>query len=142
MFDRIAPRYDLLNRMMSVGQDRRWRQTLVRALVGEHILDVATGTGDVAATILDAHRTVRVVGLDPSAEMLAVAEDKLTAFGDAVEWVRGDAQEMSFADDTFSSACIAFGIRNVPDRPRALREMARVVWPPLPSAILVMRAFS
>ncbi len=126
MFDRIARRYDLLNRVMSFGQDRRWRDALVAELVGDRILDVATGTGDVAAAICRARPGVAVVGLDPSVEMLAVAQAKVR---DDVELVAGDAQAMPFADNSFSSAAMAFGIRNVPDRPRALSEMARVVWP-------------
>ncbi len=132
MFDGIARRYDLLNRVMSLGQDQRWRRALVRALAladGDRVLDVATGTGDVAAAILDAQPNASVVGLDQSAAMLASARGKLARFAERLTLVEGDAQALPFADDSFASACIAFGIRNVPDRERALAEMARVVRP-------------
>jgi demethylmenaquinone methyltransferase/2-methoxy-6-polyprenyl-1,4-benzoquinol methylase len=132
MFDRIVRRYDMLNRMMSLGQDRRWRRALVRVLaVGgqDCTLDVATGTGDVAAAILSSHPGARVVGLDPSTEMLAAARAKVARFADRIDLVEGDAQALPFAAGSFASACIAFGIRNVPNRERTLAEMARVVRP-------------
>lgn len=134
MFDRIAARYDLLNRVMSLGLDRRWRTRLVRALdlpPDARVLDVASGTADVALRIIALHASARVTGLDPSAAMLAVGADKVRRAGreDAITLVVGDAQALPFADSTFDAACIAFGIRNVPDRLAALREMARVTRP-------------
>jgi demethylmenaquinone methyltransferase/2-methoxy-6-polyprenyl-1,4-benzoquinol methylase len=128
MFDRIARRYDLLNRVMSLGMDRRWRRHLVAALgalkPGDRVLDVATGTADVALTVADLHAGVKVVGLDPSAGMLDVGRGKVGPR--SVELVLGDAQGMPFEDNTFAGVTIAFGIRNVPDRLQGLREMARV----------------
>jgi demethylmenaquinone methyltransferase/2-methoxy-6-polyprenyl-1,4-benzoquinol methylase len=132
MFDAIAPRYDLLNRLMSFGVDGRWRRRTVRALAlgaGPRVLDVATGTGDLAIAIARRHRDAHVVGVDPSAGMLAIGRTKAARFGDRIEMVEGDAQQLAFADASFDGACIAFGIRNVPDRARGLAEMRRVVRP-------------
>jgi demethylmenaquinone methyltransferase/2-methoxy-6-polyprenyl-1,4-benzoquinol methylase len=134
MFDRIAGRYDRLNRVLSLGLDRRWRRRLVRALAcgeGARVLDLATGTADVALAVVDWHPTARVVGLDPSREMLAVGREKVARAerSEQIELVRGDAQRLDFADDSFDACCMAFGIRNVPDRVAALREMARVTRP-------------
>lgn len=133
MFDRIAQRYDLLNRFMSFGLDRRWRRALVRSIApiaaGDVVLDLATGTADVALAVAAAYPEARVIGVDPSTEMLAAGERKLGARADRVELVVGDAQALDFPDDHFAGATMAFGIRNVPDRPRALRELARVTRP-------------
>jgi len=131
MFDRIAPRYDLLNRMMSFGIDRRWRRKTVAALELEpehHVLDLATGTADLAIAVARGCAGVHVIGIDPSGGMLAVGERKLerSKVGDRVELHVGDAQDLDFPDDRFDGVCIAFGIRNVDDRALALREMARV----------------
>jgi demethylmenaquinone methyltransferase / 2-methoxy-6-polyprenyl-1,4-benzoquinol methylase len=134
MFDDIAPRYDLLNRLMSLGLDRSWRRALVRSLSGAasgRILDVATGTADVAIAIARAYPEAEVVGLDPSAGMLAVGRRKIEArdLSGRVALCDGDAQALPFEDDAFDAACIAFGIRNVPDRARGLGEMVRVTRP-------------
>lgn len=134
MFDRIARRYDAMNRVLSLGLDRGWRRTTVRALeiAADHrprVLDLATGTGDLAIDIARAHPGASVVGLDPSAEMLAVAQHKLerAQLASRVTLTLGDAQNLPFASCSFDAVTIAFGIRNVPDRGAALREMARVV---------------
>lgn len=134
MFDRIAQRYDRMNRLLSMGMDRGWRRLLIDSLgdVGDgEVLDVATGTADVALAIARRYADARVVGLDPSAGMLEVGREKVAAakLGDRIELVEGDAQAMDFSDDRFSASCIAFGIRNVPDRVQGLREMARVTKP-------------
>jgi demethylmenaquinone methyltransferase / 2-methoxy-6-polyprenyl-1,4-benzoquinol methylase len=132
MFDAIAHRYDLLNRVLSLGIDRGWRRRTVDAMaLGEGpslALDVATGTGDLALAIARHHPHAQVVGLDPSDNMLAVGRDKAAKarLSERVELVHGDAQDLPFEDDRFDASCIAFGIRNVPDRARGLREMARV----------------
>ena len=131
MFDAIAPRYDLLNRLMSMGVDQRWRRKPVAALAppeGGRILDLATGTADLAIAIARRYPTARVDGLDPSANMLAIGRDKVARAGlaDRVILSDGIAERLPFADRTFDGISIAFGIRNVPDRPAALREMARV----------------
>jgi demethylmenaquinone methyltransferase/2-methoxy-6-polyprenyl-1,4-benzoquinol methylase len=134
MFDRIAPRYDFVNRVLSLGLDVRWRRRVVRALaLGERprVLDLATGTGDLAIAIARACPGATVVGVDPSEGMLAVGRTKLARRGlDArVTLEVGDAQHLSYASCAFDAATIAFGIRNVPDRAAGLREMARVVRP-------------
>jgi demethylmenaquinone methyltransferase/2-methoxy-6-polyprenyl-1,4-benzoquinol methylase len=134
MFDRIAARYDAMNRILSFGLDRGWRRRTVRALaLGERprVLDLATGTGDLAIDIARRHPDARVFGLDPSGGMLAIAADKVARRGltARVTLVRGDAQQLPYGDAEMDAVTIAFGIRNVPDRPAALREMARVVRP-------------
>ncbi len=135
MFDAIAGRYDRLNRLLSLGLDRRWRRRLVAALgplrADDCVLDVATGTGDVALAIAAAHPTVRVVGVDPSAQMLAHGDAKIAARGVAarVRLQRGDAERLPFADASFAASTIAFGIRNVTDRAAGLAELVRVTRP-------------
>jgi demethylmenaquinone methyltransferase/2-methoxy-6-polyprenyl-1,4-benzoquinol methylase len=151
MFDRIAARYDFVNRVLSLGLDVRWRRRVVRALgletrrrlsrgtgshgalLGEHprVLDVATGTGDLAIEIARACPGASVIGLDPSAGMLGVARQKLARRGlsDRIQLVVGDAQALPQQNCEIDAATIAFGIRNVPDRGKALRELARVVRP-------------
>ncbi len=134
MFDRIASRYDLLNRVLSLGLDQGWRRALVEAVTGDgarRILDVATGTGDVAIELAKHRSDISVVGLDPSLAMLDEAPPKIDAAGlpSRIEMVEGDGCALPFADDDFDGACIAFGIRNVPDRPACLREMMRVTRP-------------
>jgi demethylmenaquinone methyltransferase/2-methoxy-6-polyprenyl-1,4-benzoquinol methylase len=139
MFDRIAPRYDLLNRLMSFGIDRSWRRLLMRSMPRQGaLLDVATGTADVAIALARLSAETKLVGLDPSAGMLEVGRTKVQAAGLSarVELVEGDAQAMPFADHAFAGSSIAFGIRNVPDRLLGLREMARVTASGGPVAVL------
>lgn len=131
MFDAIARRYDLLNRLISLGLDQRWRRLTMRALglePGARVLDLATGTADLALLIARSQPGARVVGVDPSREMLARGRDKVerASLSDSIELHTGNAESLPFPDASFDGVCIAFGIRNVPDRPRALREMARV----------------
>ncbi len=134
MFDRIARRYDFVNRVLSLGLDKGWRRRTVRALqLGERprVLDVATGTGDLAIDIARMTPGATVIGLDPSTEMLAIAAAKITrrGLGDRVSVVVGDAQALPYKSCEMDAATIAFGIRNVPDRLAGLRELARVVRP-------------
>jgi demethylmenaquinone methyltransferase/2-methoxy-6-polyprenyl-1,4-benzoquinol methylase len=134
MFDRIAPRYDFVNRVLSLGLDKRWRRRVIKELAlapNARVLDVATGTGDLAIELAKAVPAGKVIGLDPSANMLAVATLKLAKLGldGRVALIEGDAQALPQANCEIDAATIAFGIRNVPDRPRALRELARVVRP-------------
>lgn len=131
MFDGIAARYDLVNRVISLGIDQSWRRKTVRALnlgAAHRVLDLATGTADLAIQVASSEPSVSVVGLDPSGKMLDVGRVKVerAALEGRVELVQGDAQALPFGDSSFDSVCIAFGIRNVPDRGKALREMARV----------------
>jgi len=136
MFDRIAPRYDLLNRLMSAGQDRRWRAAAAAAAdvaAGDRALDCCTGTGDLAFALADRVTELgSVVGADFSEPMLERARAKGAARGGAAARVRfevADAADLPFADDVFHAATVAFGARNLDDLDRGLSEMARVVRP-------------
>jgi demethylmenaquinone methyltransferase / 2-methoxy-6-polyprenyl-1,4-benzoquinol methylase len=135
MFDRIARRYDLLNRLISFGVDQRWRRATVAALAkspgaldGAEVLDLATGTADLAIQIARSYPRAHVVGVDPSVNMMQVGATKLQAAGlqARVQLIEGDAQALPFDAQRFTAVSMAFGIRNVPDRSRALREMRRV----------------
>jgi demethylmenaquinone methyltransferase / 2-methoxy-6-polyprenyl-1,4-benzoquinol methylase len=125
MFDRISPVYDPMNRLMTAGLDRRWRRLTVDAVVrpGDRVLDACCGTGDLA--LEGARAGGRVTGLDFSERMLARARRKSRA----VEWVRGDVLALPFADESFDTATVGFGIRNVEDLGLGLRELARVLKP-------------
>lgn len=129
MFDRITPAYDRMNRVMSLGMDGSWRALAVRAsgvAPGDAALDVCCGTGDLAIELLDAVSTRgRVVGLDFSQAMLDAARRKSSQ----VEWVRGDALALPFADGEFAAATIGFGMRNLADPLRGFAELGRVVRP-------------
>ena len=131
MFDAIAERYDTVNRVLSFGIDRRWRTRTARSLElkpGARVLDLATGTADLALEVARIAPGSTVVGMDPSQRMLEIGRDKVERRGlaDRVELRAGAAESLPFEDRAFDGVCIAFGIRNVPDRPAALREMARV----------------
>jgi demethylmenaquinone methyltransferase/2-methoxy-6-polyprenyl-1,4-benzoquinol methylase len=141
MFDAIAPRYDLLNRIISLGIDQRWRRETVRALAlprEARVLDLATGTGDLAMLVARTHRDAAVVGLDPSRNMLAVGREKLkaTQLDARITLREGEAEHIPLDDASVDGITMAFGIRNVADRPAALREMARVTRPGRRVAIL------
>ena len=134
MFDKIAERYDLLNRIISLGIDQSWRRQTVDALAvpqGGRVLDLATGTADLAILVARRVPTADVVGLDPSVGMLDVGKRKIAAknLGKRVTLEVGDAERIPHGDAIFDGVSIAFGIRNVPDRAQALREMARVTKP-------------
>jgi demethylmenaquinone methyltransferase / 2-methoxy-6-polyprenyl-1,4-benzoquinol methylase len=125
MFDRIAPVYDLMNRVMTAGLDRRWRRLAAEAAVrpGDRVLDACCGTGDLA--VAAASLGGRVTGLDFSERMLQRARRKAPA----LEWVRGDLLELPFADGSFESATVGFGVRNVADLERGISELRRVLVP-------------
>lgn len=131
MFDRIAPVYDLMNTVMTVGVDGRWRRSTLAALglrPGQRVLDVATGTGKLALAAADAVGPGgEVVALDASPRMLARAR---RAEGSArVRWLEADAMAMPFEDASFDALTVGFGLRNMPDFDAALREMRRVLRP-------------
>jgi demethylmenaquinone methyltransferase/2-methoxy-6-polyprenyl-1,4-benzoquinol methylase len=123
MFDRIAPVYDAMNRIMTAGLDQRWRRETARAVVrpGDAVLDACCGTGDLA--VAAARAGGRVTGLDFSERMLERARRKEPS----IEWVAGDLLALPFADGTFDAATVGFGVRNVEDLDRALRELRRVL---------------
>jgi demethylmenaquinone methyltransferase/2-methoxy-6-polyprenyl-1,4-benzoquinol methylase len=131
MFDRIARRYDLVNTVLSVGTDGGWRRAAARATgltAGGSALDVACGSGRLTAELARiAGPTGRVVGLDFSAQMLAVARRSYPSIEFQVQFVLGDALKLPFEDRAFDAATIAFGLRNLADPVLGLREMLRVV---------------
>jgi len=125
MFDRIAGRYDLMNRLMTAGLDQRWRRLTVAAVVhaGDCVLDACCGTGDLA---IAAEREGGIVtGLDFSPAMLERARRK----SDTVTWVEGDLLALPFPDASFDAATVGFGVRNVADLEAGLAELARVLRP-------------
>lgn len=132
MFDRISPKYDLLNRLCSLGTDQAWRSKVIRAVGREpvdRLLDVATGTADLA--IMTSRVAKHVTGADISAGMLAHGRTKVEKAGlsDRIELVQADAADLPFADGSFDAITVAFGVRNFEDLPRGLRGMVRVLRP-------------
>lgn len=130
MFDRIVPRYDLMNRLMTFGMDRRWRSLAVRSALAvnpRRALDVATGTGDFAIALAEAG-VPEIVGLDLSAGMIAAAREKCAAYPQ-ITLIQGDAMALPFATGEFDSLTVGFGLRNMPDYQQALNEMVRVIRP-------------
>lgn len=135
LFRRVAPKYDFLNRLLSMRRDVGWRRFAAQrtgVAAGGSVLDVATGTGDLAFDLAAVTGPEgRVVGLDFTEEMLVRAREKADKLGlaDVCEFVQGNALDLPFDDDEFDAATIAFGLRNVVDRERCLSEMRRVVRP-------------
>jgi demethylmenaquinone methyltransferase / 2-methoxy-6-polyprenyl-1,4-benzoquinol methylase len=125
MFDRIAPIYDAMNRLMTAGLDRHWRRETAAAVVrpGDRVLDACCGTGDLALAAAEAGG--KVTGLDFSEAMLERARRK----DPSVAWVRGDLLALPFADASFDAATVGFGVRNVEDVERAFVELRRVLRP-------------
>jgi demethylmenaquinone methyltransferase / 2-methoxy-6-polyprenyl-1,4-benzoquinol methylase len=125
MFDGIAPVYDVMNRFMSAGLDQRWRRITAESVVrpGDDVLDACCGTGDLALAALGA--AGRVTGLDFSERMLERAVRKSSS----VEWMRGDALDLPFPDHCFDAVTVGFGVRNLEDLGRGLREFHRVLRP-------------
>jgi demethylmenaquinone methyltransferase/2-methoxy-6-polyprenyl-1,4-benzoquinol methylase len=125
MFDRIAPVYDAMNRVMTAGLDGRWRRETASAVVrpGDRVLDSCCGTGDLAVACARAGGTV--TGLDFSERMLERARRKSRQ----IDWVQGDALALPFEDDSFDAATVGFGVRNLEDLDGGLAELARVLRP-------------
>ncbi len=130
MFDAIAGRYDLMNRVMTMGQDQKWRRFVVKKAgdPGDGLtLDLATGTGDIGALMTDTHPHARVVGGDFSLNMLKEARKR---FADKpIKWQACDANMLPFTDDTFQSVTFGYLLRNVDDALRVLKEVRRVLRP-------------
>ena len=134
MFDRIAPAYDRLNHTLSFQIDKLWRRhvvRIVRRMQPRRILDVATGTGDLALAMARRMRGVQVLGVDLSENMLAEARRKATACGldERVVLSLGDAERLEVADASVDVVTVAFGVRNFGDLGAGLREIARVLKP-------------
>ncbi len=133
MFDSIAPRYDLLNRLLSGGIDQSWRRRAVRLVSSERpvrVLDVATGTADLA--VIAAEQGIsKVVGVDIAEEMLAIGREKVSrkGFDDIVELRRGDAERLPFSDNQFDAVMVAFGVRNFENLEYGLSQIHRVLRP-------------
>jgi demethylmenaquinone methyltransferase / 2-methoxy-6-polyprenyl-1,4-benzoquinol methylase len=134
MFDSIAWRYDFLNHFLSFGTDRSWRRKAIR-IIGKRskpctILDVATGTGDLAIASLRLGQ-VRVTGIDISEKMLEIGNEKIRKAGlsDRIALQKGDSENISFPDNSFDAAMVAFGVRNFSNPLTGLKEMRRVIRP-------------
>ncbi|MDG4951134.1 bifunctional demethylmenaquinone methyltransferase/2-methoxy-6-polyprenyl-1,4-benzoquinol methylase UbiE [Weeksellaceae bacterium KMM 9724] len=134
MFDNISHRYDFLNRLLSVGIDVSWRKKVVKMVTETQpktILDVATGTGDLAIALAKKNPQAKITGFDLSNGMLEhgrvkVAEKNLT---DQIEMIQGDAENMPFEDNTFDAITVAFGVRNFETLEKGLKEIHRVLKP-------------
>lgn len=133
MFDNISGNYDLLNRVLSMGIDKSWRKDVVRRVKkskAQNVLDIATGTGDLAIAIAKA-TDAEVTGFDLSAGMLEVGKKKVEQEGlsDRIEMIRGDAENMPFEDNSFDCITVAFGVRNFENLEKGLKEIHRVLKP-------------
>lgn len=135
LFNQIAPRYDLLNRLLSFGQDQFWRRKVVNFLPERsdlRVLDIATGTADLALIMVKSSRQVTsVIGVDIAVEMLKLGQDKIekAGFDACIGLQPGDAHKLGFGDASFDVVTIAFGLRNMPGQSQALAEMMRVLKP-------------
>jgi demethylmenaquinone methyltransferase/2-methoxy-6-polyprenyl-1,4-benzoquinol methylase len=134
MFDRIVPRYDLMNRIMTGGRDEAWRRRVAKLAIAAapegtraRVLDVATGTGDLAFAI--AKLGAEVTGIDFSEEMIAAARRKAGNAASPVTFSVGDAMDLPFPDASFDACTVSFGLRNMPDYDAAMASMTRVLKP-------------
>ena len=131
MFDNIAPKYDFLNRLLSMKVDVSWRNKLVKMLKKDEpklVLDVATGTGDLAITI-QRGTNAKIIGFDLSQQMLNVGIEKVKKLNlqDKIEMMKGDAENLPFEDNKFDAVSVAFGVRNFENLEKGLSELRRVV---------------
>jgi demethylmenaquinone methyltransferase/2-methoxy-6-polyprenyl-1,4-benzoquinol methylase len=132
MFAAISPRYDLMNRLMTGWQDRRWRRLAVAELAVPPdgvVLDVGTGTGDFLPLLVEAAPGARAVGADFTYAMMAAGRDKLDGCAGRAAFTAGDALHLPFAEDTFHGVINGFLLRNVADLTQSFREMRRVIRP-------------
>lgn len=134
MFDHIAPTYDQLNHTLSLGIDRSWRRKAIRVLLPyrpQHMMDVATGTGDFAILACKELQPQSLIGADISEGMMEVGRQKVQQAGlsDRISFAREDCTALSFADSAFDAITVAFGIRNFEHLDKALSEMCRVLRP-------------
>jgi demethylmenaquinone methyltransferase/2-methoxy-6-polyprenyl-1,4-benzoquinol methylase len=143
MFDRIAPKYDLLNKVLSMGVDKGWRKKMVaelKKLQPDTLLDIATGTADVAIACMKLKPST-ITGIDISALMLAEGQIKIEALGYAnqITLQQADSEDLPFADNTFDAITVAFGVRNFQNLEKGLSEIKRVL---KPNGKLVVLEFS
>lgn len=144
MFDSIARRYDFLNHFLSLGTDRFWRRRAISALgryiKPELILDVATGTGDLAIAALRLN-PVKIVGIDVSEKMLEIGKSKISSrdLNDLIELQKGDSESIPFSDNRFDAVMSAFGVRNFGTPVKGLSEMCRVI---RPGGVIMVLEFS
>lgn len=144
MFDRIAGRYDFMNRFLSAGIDVNWRIKAIRELKKDnpqHILDVATGTADMAIRACKMLPVAKVTGIDISAKMLEIGRQKVEkeGFSGKIELFLGDSETIKFADNTFDAVMVAFGVRNFEHLEKGMGEILRVM---KPGAQLIVLEFS
>ncbi|APD07361.1 demethylmenaquinone methyltransferase [Flavobacteriaceae bacterium UJ101] len=133
MFDNISPKYDFLNHFLSMGIDIQWRKKVVKqiqSLQAEKVLDIATGTGDLAIMIAE-NTKAQITGLDLSAGMLEVGRKKVTEkeLQNRIEMIQGDSENLPFEDDTFDAITVSFGVRNFENLEKGLTEINRVLKP-------------
>jgi len=134
MFDRVANRYDVMNRLLSAGIDIKWRKKAILQLKNDkpkQILDVATGTCDMAIISYKLLRPEKITGIDISGEMLKVGRKKIEKEGltSVIELQTGDSETINFADNSFDAVTVAFGVRNFENLESGLKEMLRVLKP-------------
>lgn len=144
MFDCIAQRYDFMNRFLSAGIDKSWRRKAIKKFKEDNpqtILDVATGTADMAIMAAKIFAPEKITGIDISQQMLEVGRKKIEkeSLGAQIELVSGDGETINFTDNSFDGVMVAFGVRNFENLEKGLREMARVL---KPGAQLVVLEFS
>lgn len=133
MFDKIAPKYDLLNRVLSLGIDVRWRKKAIGYLQEkpQQILDVATGTADVALLMAKILRPQSIIGIDIANQMLDLGREKIQRqdLAGVIQLETGDSEQLRFADNSFDAVTVAFGVRNFENLEKGLAEMCRVLRP-------------
>lgn len=130
MFDKLSPTYDKINRIVSFGMDRRWRKKVAKFLPPQKnlkILDLATGTGDQALALIQSQASIHsITGIDLSSEMLEIAKRKIPS---KMEFIHANAEKLPFKSMSFDAATFSFGIRNVTDPLRSLKEIHRILKP-------------
>lgn len=134
MFDRISPKYDSLNHLLSLNIDKAWRRKTAKAVAKSHpetILDLATGTADLAIALAQHNPQAHIVGTDISEKMLEIGKEKVKkqGFENQIELRLGDAASLTFENDNFDTVTVAFGVRNFEDRELGLAEIQRVLKP-------------
>ena len=134
MFDTISGNYDILNRIISFGSDIKWRNKILQMILKkspESILDVATGTGDLAIKFARKSKATKIIGLDISEGMLSVAKKKIsdTILSEKVEFIKGDSEALPFSTNSYDAITVSFGIRNFENLEKGLSEIYRVLKP-------------